>query len=654
MALATEPATDLETYYVSVSNKTGDAIVTSLHDKIDGHTSISYSGLEPYYAKTDLTTEGKIWDMYSTCSFTTKDANCQQSRVCDCWNKEHSIPQSWFNEGSPMKSDLFHVVPTDARVNNFRSNLPYGETSSTAYIDNNSHSLGHLGSSNFSGYSGKVYEPDDEYKGDFARTYMYMVVRYMDKNFTQSNEGKVMFSYNSGATIKNTFTSYSVSLLMKWHRQDPVSQKEIDRNNAVYGIQNNRNPFIDYPYLAEFIWGEKKGTKFTFDQVISAYDSSFELGVSDGSRVSTDPQLIVPTTSLTLGPVLAGETARRSITLTARNLTSGITVSVNNSAFSVSPASIPAATANGTHTITISYMPETAGTASATLTIASAGAESLSVALSGRCAERRTITWMVSGQTYTLGDPTATVADGGMPKVLPTAPSSCDPDRVFVGWSATSLATATDVVPEDLFSDESEVPVIYANTTFYAVFARQAGTASVTDSLTVSMADKSEVSTLEIGNVATAVFDQGGNTNSPKYYVSGDAVRLYGGGTLTISSESPISSISFGTFDKDKTANTLSVSTGSWNQSSATWTGEANSVVFTVGGSSGHVKLNKIRVTTGGGVTYDSFVTTLPCSPVHTALPAAQQRPDAAEKVLIDGKLYIIRNNETYDIYGRR
>lgn len=645
-AWATTPATALDVYYASLEGQTGDAIVTSLHSKIGNHTVISYSGLEPYYAQTDLKANGDIWDMYSTCSFSTSKANCQQKHVCDCWNKEHSIPQSWFNEASPMKSDLFHVVPTDARVNNFRSNYPYGETSSTSNIDNDNNSLGHLGSSNFGGYTGKVYEPDDEYKGDFARTYMYMVVRYMDKNFTQSNEGKVMFAYNSGATIKNTFTAYSVSLLMKWHREDPVSQKEIDRNNAVYGIQHNRNPFIDYPYLAEYIWGVKKGERFSFDQVISAYDPEFDLGVSDGSHVSTDPLIVVPTAALTLGPVLAGETVTRTITFTARNLTAGMTVSVDNAAFSVSPTAIPAATANGTHTLTITYLPTVAGTTLATLTIASGDVEPVSVALSGQCATRCRIYWKVSGSNYTAGIPTTSVAEGGMPEVLPTAPSSCDPTRVFVGWSATAITTPTDDVPLDLFSDESEAPIVHGTTAFHAVFACQTGTSSVADSVTMN--SSTVLSNVAVGSLATAVFSKAGGSNEPKYY--DPAVRLYAKGTLTISSENLITEIRFGTCSN----NSMTVNTGTWNQSAGLWTGSANTVVFTVGGSSGHTKLNNIRVTTGGGVTYSSFLTKLSCLGNTSDLSETVQRPDAAEKVLIDGKLYIIRNNETYDIYGRR
>lgn len=645
---ATDPATPLETYYASAENKTGNTLVTTLQGVIDGHTVISYSGLEPHYQTTDWI-NGHIYDMYSTCTFTMADANKSQKKVCDAWNKEHSVPQSWFKEASPMKSDLFHVYPTDARVNNFRGNEPYGETSSTAYIDGDSHSLGHIGSSNFAGYTGKVYEPDDEYKGDFARTYMYMVVRYADRNFTQSANGAVMFNYNGSATPKASLTTYSVNLLMKWHREDPVSQKEIDRNNAVYGIQHNRNPFIDYPYLAEYIWGVKQGQQFHLTDVISAYDDLFILGESDGSRQITDPTISVPTDALTLGPVLAGESAVRTISVKTMNLTGAVNLAVSGNHFTVSPTSFPAASANGTHTITITYQPTAAGTESGSLTISSTGAESKTIALTGRCSIERSIEWKVDGQIYTAGEPSTRVVDGTMPEVLPTAPVSCDPTRVFVGWSATALNTPTDVVPSDLFAYEAEAPSITANTTFYAVFAVQSGSASVTDSLVVDLPNTTEVSTLAIGNVATAVFSKAGGSNEPKYYESGEAVRLYAKGTLTISSENSITEIYFGTC----TGNTMTVNTGTWNQSTGIWTGSAESVVFTVSGTSGHIKLNNIRVTTGGGVAYSSYLTALGCS--ATGVEAVEpEHAASAQKVIINGKLYIIREGVTYDIYGRR
>ena len=241
-------------YYNSVNGqKSPDNILNALNGIIDGHTVIAYKGLEPYYEQTDFYSD-TLWDMYSTCRFTMDDANKQQSKVCDGWNKEHVCCQSWLGSG-PMVSDLFNVYPTDARINNLRSNYPYGVVASNKGFssDPHNHGLGKLGTSAISGGGETVYEPDDRYKGDFARTFFYMVARYR-KNTLDEGNGSKMFSRSP-----TNLTSYSLSFLLKWHREDPVSEKEIDRNEAVYGIQHNRNPFIDYPELVEYVWGDKKG-----------------------------------------------------------------------------------------------------------------------------------------------------------------------------------------------------------------------------------------------------------------------------------------------------------------------------------------------------------------------------------------------------------
>lgn len=242
-------------YYDGVSGKKGaDNILNALQTCISrDYNEISYKGLEPHYLNTDFYSD-TLWDMYSTCRFTYDDANKPQKYVCDGWNKEHVCCQSWLGTG-PMVSDMFNVYPTDARVNNLRSNYPYGVVGTSKGIsgDPDHHALGKLGSSSISGYSGTCYEPDDRYKGDFARTFFYMVARYRS-NILNSGDGAKMFSSNP-----TNLTAYSLAFLLDWHRNDPVSDKEIDRNQAVYGEQNNRNPFIDYPELVEYIWGTMAG-----------------------------------------------------------------------------------------------------------------------------------------------------------------------------------------------------------------------------------------------------------------------------------------------------------------------------------------------------------------------------------------------------------
>ncbi|MBO7259264.1 MAG: endonuclease [Paludibacteraceae bacterium] len=239
-------------YYTNAKGKSKEALKTALSNIISSnYKQWSYDKLYTIYAESDVTDDGKVWDMYSTCTWTPGQKKCgSYKNVCDCYNREHSIPQSWFNEKSPMKSDAFHVYPTDGKVNGQRSNYPFGECSGGTSLGGKA--LGRLGNSTFSGYSGKVFEPDDQYKGDFARTYFYFVTRYQSQ----------MSSMSGDSFAKNTYPSlskWSIDLFLKWHRQDPVSQKEIDRNDAVYSFQQNRNPFIDHPELAEYIWGNKMG-----------------------------------------------------------------------------------------------------------------------------------------------------------------------------------------------------------------------------------------------------------------------------------------------------------------------------------------------------------------------------------------------------------
>ena len=235
-------------YYQSAYGKSGFTLKSELSSIITkNHSVVSYSGLWEAFKSTDARSDGKVWDMYSNCEFTFGDDQCGNYHdECDCYNREHSFPKSWFNDATPMYSDLFHLYPTDGKVNGMRGNHPFGEVSSPTYTSKNGSKLG---KNSTSGYSGTVFEPVDEYKGDFARSYFYMVTRY--ENQVGNWKSDMLESGNK----TRAFKQWAVDLLLKWHRQDPVSDKEIKRNDAVYAKQHNRNPFIDYPELVEKIWG---------------------------------------------------------------------------------------------------------------------------------------------------------------------------------------------------------------------------------------------------------------------------------------------------------------------------------------------------------------------------------------------------------------
>jgi Endonuclease I len=246
-------------YYNNADGKTGATLKTALFNIIKTHTSVSYDGLYTVYTTSDNLPGSKVWDMYSIKADGTADYfYTQGQQKCgnyqkegDCYNREHSLPQSWFNSASPMVSDAFHVYPTDGKVNGKRSNYPFGEVITASYTSSNGSMLGN--SDPATGYSGTVFEPIDEFKGDFARTYFYMATCYEDKIASWVGNG------SAGTILDGTsypaFKTWYVQLLLKWSRQDPVSQKEIDRNNAIYAIQHNRNPYIDHSEYAEYVWG---------------------------------------------------------------------------------------------------------------------------------------------------------------------------------------------------------------------------------------------------------------------------------------------------------------------------------------------------------------------------------------------------------------
>lgn len=239
-------------YYNNANGLTGTELKAALHNIIDNHTTISYDAVWNAFYNTDHRTDNtnKVWDIYSDIPggtpklFTLGDGQCgTYSQEGDCYNREHSWPQSWFNSANTPSTDLHHIFPTDGFVNSKRSNYPYGEVSSPTYT---SHNGSKLGPCTVNGYSSTVFEPIDEYKGDIARAYFYISVRYYGEDSDWST---------SGMTNKSEILPWAMTMLLQWNDQDPVSQKEIDRNNVIYNnYQHNRNPFIDNPEYAHMIW----------------------------------------------------------------------------------------------------------------------------------------------------------------------------------------------------------------------------------------------------------------------------------------------------------------------------------------------------------------------------------------------------------------
>ena len=241
-------------YYNPIDGKQNRELKTSLHKILKEHTTLSYSNLWYYFRTTDLRPDGSgvVWDMYSDID-RYYEPQTNSNRSVSGMNKEHSMPRSWWNnDGLPAYSDLNHLFPSDAKANGAKSNYILGVTGNSLSFNNG---VSKVGTNVYpGGPSQRAFEPADEYKGDFARTYMYMVTCYEDLSTQWRSTGRSSMLQNNTYPVLNT---YAVNLLLEWHRNDPVSEKETSRNDAVHKLQKNRNPFIDIPELAEYIWGTK-------------------------------------------------------------------------------------------------------------------------------------------------------------------------------------------------------------------------------------------------------------------------------------------------------------------------------------------------------------------------------------------------------------
>lgn len=262
-------------YYDAAASLNGYALKTKLSEIISTkYISWHYGDLQQMYNLTDLDryydhgaeNQTYLLDIYSEIPNGPDNYEYTSSQMIGSanaeglgWNREHMMPQSTFYSNYPMYSDLFFVIPTDARINQLRSNYPYGMAGSPNYYTFSNGSKISRNSTPGSGYTGRVYEPIDEFKGDIARSLLYFAVRYEAKLSS--------FNYFTGTTAANdmspldgtnerAFENWYLALLLQWHEQDPVSQREIDRNNAVFSLQKNRNPFIDHPEWVRQIWNQ--------------------------------------------------------------------------------------------------------------------------------------------------------------------------------------------------------------------------------------------------------------------------------------------------------------------------------------------------------------------------------------------------------------
>jgi endonuclease I len=352
-------------YYNAAEGKSDAALKTQLSSIISAnYKDPGYDGLYNVYKTSDVLPNGKVWDMYSikadgTANYFYSQSSSDQcgsySKEGDCYNREHTFCDSWLGQASPQRSDAHHLVPTDGYVNNRRSSYPHGKVGSVSWTSSNGSKLGTSDPS--TGYSGTVFEPIDEFKGDFARMYFYVATRYESKIAGWVNNGSAnqILAGNSYPAYKDWF----YTLMVQWSNQDPVSQKEIDRNNAVYAIQNNRNPYIDYPDLVNYIWGSKRGQLW--------YMTS-----------TTNPTLTSPTanSSLGFGNVAYLHSGTATVQIKGSNLTGDLTLALSGTSaakFSLPVTTVTQAQATAGYTLTITYNANAIETSSAVLNVSGGG-----------------------------------------------------------------------------------------------------------------------------------------------------------------------------------------------------------------------------------------------------------------------------------------
>ena len=302
------------TYYQAANGKKGAALKTALHNKIKiSSAGWSYDGLKTAYKTTDTRSDGKLRDWYSNATSYEPGSNCASSykEEGDGYNREHLVPQSWFSKSAPMVSDIWHVVPSDAKINGERGDKPLGEVGTSYSQSKNGYSKWGTVKSGLVYKDGNpinslpVFEPNDEVKGDIARAYFYMVTCYENKisNWNSSANASYVFDGNTYPGL----TQWCLDMMMRWSELDPVDDIEIARNNVIAEKQN-RNPFIDYPGLEDYIWGEWQDIEFSYDNYVIPYEGE------------------TPTTVSTPTFSLAGGTYTTEQTVTISCATSGATI----------------------------------------------------------------------------------------------------------------------------------------------------------------------------------------------------------------------------------------------------------------------------------------------------------------------------------------
>lgn len=373
-------------YYSSIYGKSGRELKNSVYSLIRPHNVLTYGSLWYHFPYTDcrLDNPSVVWDMYSAKTYYFRSGGSSVSGM----NKEHSVPKSWWGGYEiDAYTDLNHLYPSDATANTAKLNYPLGEVSKIDF--NNGVTKTGSPVTGQGGGSAVVFEPADEYKGDFARTYFYMATCYSTPATKVGNEPDLTWKYTYMMNNSDwlTLQKWAIDMMLRWAREDPVSDKEIARNDAVYKIQNNRNPFIDHPDLIEYIWGEKAGQPYNPDDI-------------DPDDPDPSTRLVNPTQDLTIefGEVGLGKMLQTTVYVKGKHLTGNLSVTVyrdDAAMFKTSVAEVPRMTAmtDQGYPLVITYTPTTVGEHTCRLIISDGGLTgSYGAQLKAACRPKPTLT----------------------------------------------------------------------------------------------------------------------------------------------------------------------------------------------------------------------------------------------------------------------
>lgn len=371
-------------YYNIMDGKSKAALKAAAKQCVEQHTVLEYYDLPSYWQYSDVYPElydglTRWWEMYSNNIYLIQNGQTAKSSFsANKMQREHSIPKSWWKyngdvEYTPAYSDMWNLYPSDGPANQAKLNYPLGPARSATY-DNGCTKVGPA-MTGYGGGSANVFEPADEYKGDFARSFFYMATVYDDLPWVVN----YMYAQNTYPTLQ----PWAYQMLLQWARMDPVSQKEIDRNDAVELSQGNRNPFIDFPELAEYIWGTRTEEIFLIS----------EQGGKVTPPITGDPVITAPVNgeALDIGQAAVGKTVTAALRIEASNLTSSLSVRISGTdreMFSTYLTSIPASQLNrGDYLLYVSYTPAETGNHTARLLLYDGGlpdGESIAVTLTGQ------------------------------------------------------------------------------------------------------------------------------------------------------------------------------------------------------------------------------------------------------------------------------